>query len=151
MCITEEKKWVYGGKSYDSEIEAVKAALTGIGQQFIKEFHNRPLEGLLELGEDISDLRLRYYALTSPAPVDSTGISEKFAGEPKVRVNDDRRGPLSLTDMTRRYMDIPRHSPAYKAVLQWLDREGYTTFEAAAQSVRGAKRKELSNLIGIAK
>ncbi len=152
MCIEKVESWAFGGKNYPTELEAVKAALTEIGTRMVKVYHGQPLEGLLELGADISDLRLRYYALTAPCPVGGKEPSEKDAGEPKSGpAGGDHDDPLSTYNLTTRYMAIPRHSPVYKAVKLWLDREGYVSFEAATQNSRGPKRQELSLLIGVAK
>lgn len=83
MCITKKEQWVYGGKSYDDELSAVKAALTDLGTRFVKEFHSNPLQGMLTLGADITPLRDRYIDLTDPVPQVEKATPQKVAGEPK--------------------------------------------------------------------
>lgn len=83
MCITKKEQWVYDGKSYDEEVDAVKAALTSIGTRFVKEFHSNPLQGMLTLGADITPLRDRYIDLTDPVPQVEKATPQKVAGEPK--------------------------------------------------------------------
>lgn len=151
MCIERKEQWVYGGKSYDDELEAVKAALTDLGTRFVKEYHSKPLDGMLAIGADVTSLRARYIDLTDPVPQVEKAPSEKVAGEPKAHplgyAGGDPEDPLSTNSMMMRYMLIPRHTAAYKAVRLWLEREGYKTFEVAMQNLRGPKRQELSRLI----
>ena len=64
MCIMKVESWAFAGKNYGTELEAVKAALIDIGTRFVKEFHSDPLGGLIELGSDVSELRIRYLELT---------------------------------------------------------------------------------------
>lgn len=155
MCITKKEQWVYGGKSYDDELEAVKAALTDLGTRFVKEYHSKPLEGMLALGADVSELRMRYVDLTDPVPGAEKAPSEKVAGEPLSYppgcAGGDPDDPLSTNNMLIRWQNVPDHSPIHAAVKRWLEREGYTSIQAATQKLEGDKRQELSNLIGIAK
>lgn len=155
MCIVKKEQWVYDGKSYDEEIDAVKAALTHLGTRFVKEFHGKPLEGMLALGGEVTPLRDRYLTLLDLELHPEEGTSEKVAGEPKAHplgyAGGDPDDLLSTNSMTTRYLAVPSHSPIAKAVRQWLDREGYRHFADATQNLTGSKRQELSNLIGIAK
>jgi hypothetical protein len=85
MCAIEEvRSYRYAGKHYDTELEAVTAALTEIGTRIIRDHHHNPVEGLLKYGNDIGELRARYAALTLPAnAVEVT--SEVMSGGPKGR------------------------------------------------------------------
>lgn len=82
MCITKTSSWAYGGTNYPTELEAVKVALTDLGTRFVKEFHSKPLEGMLVLGADITPLRDRYIELTAPTVQGGEGTSEKAGGDP---------------------------------------------------------------------
>lgn len=81
-CIQEIPSYLFAGKLYRSEIDAVKAALSEIGERIVREHHSNPLKGLLAYGEDISFLRARYLHLTSPAPAPTAETSAAATGEP---------------------------------------------------------------------
>lgn len=76
MCIEKVMSYSFAGKLYPTELEAVKAALTEIGTRLIKDHSSHPVNGLIELGEDVSALRARYLAL-SPSPISTESASEK--------------------------------------------------------------------------
>ena len=67
MCIKQVTSFAYNGQLYESELLAVRAALQDIGTRLFKEYSNNPLDGLLELGGDVSKLRDRYKELTTRA------------------------------------------------------------------------------------
>lgn len=146
MCIKQTTTWAYGGTNYDSELEAVKAALTDLGSRFVKEFHSKPLEGMLVLGADISALRTRYIDLTAPTVQAEEAPSEEpegTRGDPSVLLSD--------ASIRRRFLAIPDHSPIHAAVRQWLADRNYVSIEQACRNVNPKARRELSALIGIAK
>lgn len=82
-CIQEVPSYLFAGKLYRNEIDAVKAALTEIGERIVREHHSNPINGLLAHGEDISFLRSRYLHLTSPAPTAVVEAPASITGEPK--------------------------------------------------------------------
>lgn len=143
MCIVKKEQWVYGGKSYDDELEAVKAALTDIGTRFVKEFHNKPFEGMLVLGADISELRTRYIDLTAPVPVGGKAPSEKVAGEPL--------STMTHAQAADKYLGLPSNHPIRDAVQQWLSTRRFRNVETALRHGTAAEAEELVALIGIAK
>lgn len=76
MCIDKVMSYSYAGKLYPTELDAVKAALSDIGTRLIKDFSTHPVNGLIELGQDISALRARYLAL-APAAISTESAPEK--------------------------------------------------------------------------
>lgn len=143
MCIVKKEQWVYGGKSYDDELEAVKAALTDIGTRFVKEFHNKPFEGMLVLGADITPLRDRYIELTAPEPMGGKAPSEKVAGEPL--------STMTHAEAADKYLGLPSTHPIRDAVEQWLHPRRYRNVETALRYGTPDEARELVALIGIAK
>lgn len=67
MCITKVESFGYAGKLYDTEIEAVRAALTEIGARLLKDHHSNMIVGLTEYGKDIGELAARLSELTIEA------------------------------------------------------------------------------------
>lgn len=67
MCITKVESFGYGGKLYDTELEAVRAALTEIGARLLKDHHSNMIVGLTEMGKDIGQLAERHSELTIEA------------------------------------------------------------------------------------
>lgn len=67
MCITKVESFGYAGKLYDTEIEAVRAALTEIGARLLKDHHSNMIVGLTEMGKDIGQLAERHSELTIEA------------------------------------------------------------------------------------
>lgn len=155
MCIIKTEAWAYAGTNYTTEKDAVKAALTDIGTRLIKEFHSNPLQGLLTLGAEVSELRDRYMTILDRELQAEKGIPEKveppFSAEYTGPAGGDPADPLSSTNMVTRFLDIPDHSPIFDAVQVWVKRHHYRSFEEAIQRSRDSERLELSNLIGIAK
>lgn len=143
MCITKKEQWVYGGKSYDDELEAVKAALTDLGTRFVKEYHGKPLEGMLALGADVSELRMRYVDLTDPVPTGGNAIPVKALGEPK--------SAMTHAEAADKYLGLPSTHPIRDAVEQWLRPRRFRNVETALRHGTPDEAKELVALIGIAK
>lgn len=150
MCIEKKEQWVYGGKSYDDELEAVKAALTDLGTRFVKEFHSKPFEGMLVLGADITPLRDRYIELTAPTVQGGKDIPVKALGEPKSGpAGGDPDDPLSTTNMITRFYKIPEYSPIFDSIIVWLKKHHFSNIEHACHNAGDGERLELSRLIGM--
>lgn len=150
MCITKREQWVYGGKSYDDEIDAVKAALTDLGTRFVKEFHNKPLDGMIELGSDVSELRIRYLELTCGTTQVEEVPSKKAPGEPlSGPAGGDPDDPTSATNMLTRFYKIPDYSPIFDSLVVWMKKHHFRNIEHACQNARDNERLELSRLIGL--
>lgn len=56
MCIKKTESWAYDGKLYQSEAEAVNAALKTIGSKIISQFSAHPHEGLLAFRDELLEL-----------------------------------------------------------------------------------------------
>jgi len=90
--ITYGVAWVYRGKPYLKQIDAVKAALEDIARAMYRDYATNPLQGLLAHGEDVSMLRQAYLELldaegdADPSPTladtQTEATSETVAGEP---------------------------------------------------------------------
>lgn len=89
MCIKKEACWAYADKPYLKEIEAVKAALSDIATKIVKDYSTNPLEGLLQYGADISELRARYLELLA-LETPQKGTSDSGTGEPMGGPNGGR-------------------------------------------------------------
>lgn len=153
MCITKKEQWVYDGKSYDEEVDAVKAALTSIGTRFVKEFHSKPLDGMLELGADISELRIRYLELTCGPAQAGVDIPVKALGEPKsgpvnpvLKPIQDRRD-----EVRRRIESLPPGSPIIDAIAVHLKDEKWPTKEAFLVHADGQQLQFVERLLSIGK
>lgn len=143
MCIERKEQWVYGGKSYDDELEAVKAALTDLGTRFVKEYHSKPLEGMLAIGADVTSLRARYIDLTDPTPQVEKAPSEKVAGEPK--------SVLTHAQAADKYLGLPSNHPIRDAVREWMRPRRFRSVEQALRYGSPEEAHELVCLISIAK
>lgn len=70
MCIKRVTAWAFAGRNYDTEIEAVTAAIDTIGKRVVKDHSNDPGKGLLG-NPDLPVLLLRHAELkaeeSSPA------------------------------------------------------------------------------------
>lgn len=150
MCITKKEQWVYDGKSYDEEVDAVKAALTSIGTRFVKEFHSKPLDGMLELGADISELRIRYLELTCGPAQAGEDLPVKALGEPKggtvLKPIQDRRD-----EVRRRIDNLPPGSAVIDAIAVHLKDENWPTMEAFLVHADGQQLQFVERLLSIGK
>jgi hypothetical protein len=144
MCITKKEQWVYGGKSYDEELDAVKAALTDLGTRFVKEWHGNPLQGMLVLGADVTPLRDRYIALTEPRPTGGKGDPEKDTGEPMSTGN--RR--IEARD---KFSQLESTHPIKRAALVFMEREGYAQPQAFWTRANVRQFDELIRILEIAR
>lgn len=71
--IAPKLSWPYKGHNYDTEIEAVKAAIDDMGKRLVKDHASNPGEGLILL-TDLPLFLLRYHELTKQpetAPTES--------------------------------------------------------------------------------
>ena len=145
MCIVKKEQWVYDGKSYDEEIDAVKAALTHLGTRFVKEFHGKPLEGMLALGGEITPLRDRYLTLLDLELHPEKGTSQKVAGEPLKPIQDRR------DEVRRRIESLPPGSPIIDAIAVHLKDEKWPTKEAFLVHADGQQLQFVEHLLSIGK
>lgn len=69
MCVTRVTAWAFAGRNYNSEIEAVRAAIDEIGKKIVRDHASHPGKGLVE-HDDLPKLLLRYreLAVTTEAP-----------------------------------------------------------------------------------
>lgn len=71
MCIEQKTAWAYAGHNYDTELQAVTAAIHAIGKKLVKDHANDPGQGLIA-NEKLPMLLLRYRELTATPEVAST-------------------------------------------------------------------------------
>lgn len=148
MCITKTEAWAYAGVNYTSEKDAVKAALTDIGTRLIKEFHSNPLQGLLTLGAEVSELRDRYMALLDrelhpeeAPPKEPEGTQEDPSGS-----HGSRR-----MDLRKKYAGLESTHPIKRAALTFMEREGYAEPRAFWTRANASQFDELERIMAIAK
>lgn len=145
MCIIKKESWGYGGTNYDTELEAVKAALTDLGMRFQNEYRGKPLEGMLALGMEITPLRDRYIALTDPDAGGGEGTSEKVGGDP----SDGHRRPRKSRRLAIRdtFSDLESTNPLKRAAVRFMDREGYLDPRAFWTRANAAQFDELEIIL----
>lgn len=80
MCIKQKTAWAFAGHNYDTELEAVKAAIDSMGKKLIKDHANNPGQGLIE-NDELPGLLLRYRELTATPEVASTESPEGTRSE----------------------------------------------------------------------
>ena len=147
MCIIKTEAWAYAGTNYTTEKDAVKAALTDIGTRLIKEFHSNPLQGLLALGAEVSELRDRYMALLDLELHPEQAPSKK-AGEdpsPLVPIADRRE------EVRRRMDNLPPGSTIIDAIAVHLKDEKWPSAEAFLVHADGQQLQFVERLLTIGK
>lgn len=146
MCITKTEAWAYAGVNYTTEKEAVKAALTDIGSRLIKEFHGNPLQGLLTLGAEVSELRDRYLDLLDQELQAEKGIPEKPEGtqeDPSVVMPHKNR----RLAMRKQLDEMESTHPIKRAVQTFMEREGYATPRAFWTRANAPQFDELERIL----
>lgn len=59
MCIEKTESFRFAGKLYETEKDAIEAALSEIGSKIVKEHHANPAKGLLTHADDLVPLLTR--------------------------------------------------------------------------------------------
>lgn len=150
MCIVKKESWAYGGKNYDTEKEAVKAALTDLGTRMVKEFHSQPFDGMMRLGADITPLRDRYLSILDAEVQAEKGIVENDSREPLVPVIpvQDRREAV-----LEKYRSLESTHPIKRAIDTWKGRNNLAgeRFETVLKNANSDQFRELECLVEIAR
>ncbi len=66
MCIQQVQAWQHGSALFNSEVEAVEAALKEYAQKLMREHSSDPFTGLVGMTDKLVPLLQRYEALTAP-------------------------------------------------------------------------------------
>lgn len=80
MCIQRVTAWAFAGRNYDTELEAVKAAIDEIGKRLVRDHSSNPGQGLVAR-DDLPDLLIRYHELTRTPEVASAELPEGTRSE----------------------------------------------------------------------
>lgn len=75
MCIKEVTAWAYAGQNYDTERDAVWAAIDATGKKIVKENAANPGKGLIS-DPDLPKLLIRYAELTKGEDSTAANSSE---------------------------------------------------------------------------
>lgn len=73
MCVERVTAWAFAGRNYNTEIEAVRAAIDEIGKRVVKDHATNPGKGLIQ-HTDLPTLLLRHAELVDAeekAPTES--------------------------------------------------------------------------------
>lgn len=126
MCITQVTSFRVGDKLYDTEIDAVEAALKNIAAKLLREHPDNLYAGLLKHGEEIGVLidKKRLLSRTAPATVEgpleavppsvppSQGSSAQTYGGPRPnRIIVTHNEPWSNEDGTQKGFSRPLSPP----------------------------------------
>lgn len=84
MCITKVESYRYGDKHYNTELEAIDAALESVGCRIVKDHAHNPIKGILEHADKLTPLLIRREALVR------TGVAAEVASD------ESQRGPKGV-------------------------------------------------------
>lgn len=76
MCIEEVKAWAYAGKHYNTERDALWAAIDEIAREIVKQYATNPGRGLVESAE-LPGLLIRYHELVAESKADTATESRE--------------------------------------------------------------------------
>ena len=76
MCIEQVNAWRHGDALFNTEREAVEAALREYAQRLMREHSSDPFVGLVGMTDKLVPLLQRYAELNDavPSPVTATGV-----------------------------------------------------------------------------
>lgn len=68
MCIQQVQAWQHGSALFNSEVEAVEAALKEYAQKLMREHSSDPFAGLVGMTDKLVPLLQRYDVLMNQSP-----------------------------------------------------------------------------------
>ena len=74
MCIEQVNAWRHGDALFNTEREAVEAALREYAQRLMREHSSDPFVGLVGMTDKLVPLLQRYDELNAPQSVTATGV-----------------------------------------------------------------------------
>lgn len=82
MCIEKVSAYKVDGVYYEDERDAVEAKLKKIGQRLMKEYSADPMQGLIDMRDDLLPMLELHRSHFPPDAVATEVASEKATGEP---------------------------------------------------------------------
>jgi len=80
MCINRITAWAFGGHNYDTERDAVWAAIDATARKIVKDYSSNPGRGMIE-SPDLPKLLLRYRELSETDEPTTANSAEGTQGE----------------------------------------------------------------------